>query len=216
MISSQEKDIARGNIHIIFILHLTNSNRIFICSWCFSRTFKCNCFSKLKMCFQGIFIGLHYINDYFHYRYSKYIQMKVSLWISSYMLFFSFNVVNGSSESAAVISSPINRAPAQGSTPKITEDPLNMTVARNEPVTLSCKAAGRPEPVIEWYRDSSLVKTAPTDPQSHRILLPDGSLFFLRAMQSKKEQDSGTYWCVASNKHGVARSTNATLEIACK
>ena len=129
---------------------------------------------------------------------------------------FSFNVVNGSSESAAVISSPINRAPAPGSPPKITEDPLNMTVARNEPVTLSCKATGRPEPVIEWYRDGSLVKTAPTDPQSHRILLPDGSLFFLRAMQSKKEQDSGTYWCVASNKHGVARSTNATLEIACK
>ena len=91
-----------------------------------------------------------------------------------------------------------------------------MTVARNEPVTMNCKAAGNPEPEIEWYRDGSLVRTAPTDPQSHRILLPDGSLFFLRAMQSKKEQDSGTYWCIASNSHGVARSKNATLEIACK
>ena len=124
--------------------------------------------------------------------------------------------VNGSSESAAVISSPINVMGPRGSLPKITEDPLNMTVARNEPVTLSCKAAGTPEPEIEWYKDGSLVRTAPTDPQSHRILLPDGSLFFLRAMQSKKEQDSGTYWCVASNSNGVARSQNATLEIACK
>ena len=91
-----------------------------------------------------------------------------------------------------------------------------MTVARNEPITLGCKAAGKPEPTIEWFRDGSLVRTAPHDPQSHRILLPDGSLFFLRAMQSKKEQDAGVYWCVASNENGVARSANATLEIACK
>jgi roundabout axon guidance receptor 2 len=121
---------------------------------------------------------------------------------------FCFAVKSDSTSAAAVIS--------VGSLPRIVEDPINMTVARNEPITLGCKATGKPDPTIEWFRDGSLVRTAPYDPQSHRILLPDGSLFFLRAMQSKKEQDAGVYWCVASNELGAARSANATLEIACK
>lgn len=102
------------------------------------------------------------------------------------------------------------------SPPKILENPLNITVIRNEPVTLSCKASGHPEPEIVWYKNGVPVKTAVDDPESYRIVLPDGSLFFLRAMQGKKEQDAGIYWCVASNSFGVARSDNASLEIACK
>ena len=103
-----------------------------------------------------------------------------------------------------------------GSIPTILQNPLNNTVIKNEPVTLDCRASGSPIPVIEWFKDGQLVATAPDDASSHRILLPDGSLFFLRAMQNKKEQDAGTYWCVASNTEGVARSSNATLDIACK
>ena len=121
------------------------------------------------------------------------------------------------SASATITASPVKFQDFKsGETPRITEHPLNMTIARNEPVTLSCKATGEPMPTIEWFRDGQPVKTAPEDPVSHRILLPDGSLFFLRAMQSKKEQDGGVYWCVASNEIGVARSNNATLETACK
>ena len=98
--------------------------------------------------------------------------------------------------------------------PHITEHPTSMTVPKNEPLTLNCKADGIPEPEIKWYKNGILVPTAPTNPESHRVILPTGSLFFLRVIQNKKEHDGGTYWCEATNKVGSARSKNATLEVA--
>ena len=55
------------------------------------------------------------------------------------------------------------------------------------------------------YKDGYEVLTAPSNPKSHRVILPTGSLFFLRVMQNKKEDVSWHYifaWSVFLDGHG--------------
>ncbi|XP_045107722.1 LOW QUALITY PROTEIN: roundabout homolog 2-like [Portunus trituberculatus] len=107
-----------------------------------------------------------------------------------------------------------SRAYGSFRSPRITEHPTDITVPKSEPATLNCKAEGKPQPVIRWFKDGQVVRTSPGDPKSQRVLLPTGSLFFLRVVHGRKEDDAGVYWCQASNQVGVVRSNNATLEIA--
>lgn len=90
-------------------------------------------------------------------------------------------------------------------------------MSKGEPATLNCKAEGRPTPTIEWYKGGERVETDKDDPRSHRMLLPSGSLFFLRIVHGRKSRpDEGVYVCVARNYLGEAVSHNASLEVASK
>ncbi|XP_048351334.1 roundabout homolog 1 isoform X6 [Sphaerodactylus townsendi] len=99
--------------------------------------------------------------------------------------------------------------------PKIVEHPSDLIVSKGEPATLNCKAEGRPAPTIEWYKGGERVETDKDDPRSNRMLLPSGSLFFLRIVHGRKSRpDEGVYVCVARNYLGEAVSHNASLEVA--
>ncbi|XP_045930075.1 roundabout homolog 2 isoform X3 [Micropterus dolomieu] len=108
-----------------------------------------------------------------------------------------------------------SRARFEDSTPRIVEDPSDLIVSKGEPATLNCKAEGRPAPSIEWYKDGERVETDKDDPRSHRMLLPSGSLFFLRIVHGRRSKpDEGVYTCVARNYLGEAISRNASLDVA--
>uniref|UniRef100_A0A3Q3NR77 Roundabout, axon guidance receptor, homolog 3 (Drosophila) n=2 Tax=Labrus bergylta TaxID=56723 RepID=A0A3Q3NR77_9LABR len=69
--------------------------------------------------------------------------------------------------------------------------------------------------MVEWYKDGERVETDREDPRSHRMLLPSGSLFFLRIVHGRRSKpDEGVYVCVARNYLGEAVSRNASLEVA--
>ena len=99
------------------------------------------------------------------------------------------------------------------SLPVITEQPQDVRVHRGAPATLSCGAYGVPAPTIAWYKDGERVNS---DAGDHTVLLPGGSLFFLRTLHNHRARDSGRYSCRAENQEGVVYSQTATLTVTCK
>nr|XP_054926797.1 protein sax-3-like isoform X2 [Dermacentor andersoni] len=96
-----------------------------------------------------------------------------------------------------------------GRAARITEQPVDVVVRKHEPVTLRCGADGDPPPRITWFHDGKTVRDSAT-----RMVLPEGQLFFLQVQHSRREQDTGLYWCTATNALGTARSRNASVELA--
>lgn len=112
---------------------------------------------------------------------------------------------------------PGSRPRLEDAAPRVVEHPSDLIVSKGEPATLNCKAEGRPTPMVEWYKDGERVETDREDPRSHRMLLPSGSLFFLRIVHGRRSKpDEGLYVCVARNYLGEAVSRNASLEVASK
>ncbi|KAI4813755.1 hypothetical protein KUCAC02_002985 [Chaenocephalus aceratus] len=110
-----------------------------------------------------------------------------------------------------------SRPRLEDAAPRVVEHPSDLIVSKGEPATLNCKAEGRPTPMVEWYKDGERVETDREDPRSHRMLLPSGSLFFLRIVHGRRSKpDEGLYVCVARNYLGEAVSRNASLEVASK
>uniref|UniRef100_A0A3Q3X5T4 Uncharacterized protein n=1 Tax=Mola mola TaxID=94237 RepID=A0A3Q3X5T4_MOLML len=108
-----------------------------------------------------------------------------------------------------------SRLRQEDSPPRIVEHPSDLIVSKGEPATLNCKAEGRPTPTVEWYKDGERVETDRDNPRSQRMLLPSGSLFFLRIVHGRRSKpDEGAYVCVARNYLGEAVSRNASLEVA--
>ncbi|XP_021173260.2 roundabout homolog 2 isoform X2 [Fundulus heteroclitus] len=108
-----------------------------------------------------------------------------------------------------------SRLRQEDSPPRIVEHPSDLVVSKGEPATLNCKAEGRPAPMVEWYKDGERVETNRENPRSHRMLLPSGSLFFLRIVHGRRSKpDDGNYVCIARNYLGEAVSRNASLEVA--
>uniref|UniRef100_A0A8C2WZ41 Roundabout guidance receptor 1 n=1 Tax=Cyclopterus lumpus TaxID=8103 RepID=A0A8C2WZ41_CYCLU len=108
-----------------------------------------------------------------------------------------------------------SRLRQEDTAPRIVEHPSDLIVSKGEPATLNCKAEGRPTPTVEWYKDGERVETDRDNPRSQRMLLPSGSLFFLRIVHGRRSKpDEGSYVCVARNYLGEAVSHNASLEVA--
>ncbi|KAG5843833.1 hypothetical protein ANANG_G00155090 [Anguilla anguilla] len=98
--------------------------------------------------------------------------------------------------------------------PRIVEHPSDLIVSKGSrpPSTARRRVA---QPTVEWYKDGERVETDREDPRSHRMLLPSGSLFFLRIVHGRRSKpDEGVYVCVARNYLGEAVSRNASLEVA--
>lgn len=95
-----------------------------------------------------------------------------------------------------------------GRPPVIKEHPSDAVVEKNSPAELTCSASGFPEPKISWYRNGVEIPS-----ERRRSILPNGHLYFIRTVSSKRKTDNGIYSCKAENRYGTVYSKNASLFI---
>ncbi|KAI1901975.1 hypothetical protein AGOR_G00039960 [Albula goreensis] len=92
--------------------------------------------------------------------------------------------------------------------PVFVEELEDQAVSLGEEVTLWCRLSGHPTPEVQWYKEARRLKT--TD--QIRLAVTDREFLSL-TIYSAKEEDLGSYRCVASNAMGQA-STSCTLIVS--
>ncbi|KAF7668293.1 hypothetical protein LDENG_00019580, partial [Lucifuga dentata] len=109
-------------------------------------------------------------------------------------------------------------SPAQPFSPFwLSLEPQDTLAIRGSPALLNCSVhsdAATPAR-IEWKKDGTFMSLVSDE---RRVVLPDGSLFFLHVVHSKHNKpDEGTYQCVATiDNLGSISSRTARLIVAGK
>lgn len=85
--------------------------------------------------------------------------------------------------------------------PHFLAKPSSMTVEENENITLPCKAAGFPRPVITWYRNGHMIE--------NRRQVRKGKL----VLNEIQFEDRGLYTCTAEN---ILGKVQLTVEVTVK
>lgn len=91
-----------------------------------------------------------------------------------------------------------------GHAPKFVHQPGNELVKVGEPKTIECPVEAEPEPEIRWFKDGQLLSS-----RASRLELTGNELMFI----SISEQDSGEYFCQATNLMGTIESERFKLTI---
>jgi hypothetical protein len=107
--------------------------------------------------------------------------------------------------------------------PVIVTHPSNTTVNRTHAITLECRVAGYPMPHVKWYKNGMLLslnvatfnRTDSTDRNSEFVFDEHAKYILLFGtdllIASTNANDTGTYYCEASNEHGSVSSAYASV-----
>ena len=84
----------------------------------------------------------------------------------------------------------------------IAKPPASITVKEKQNVTLPCKAAGFPQPVIRWYKNGHLIEDVRKQFKENYLII-----------KKIQFENRGTYTCTAENMLGrVELSANVTVK----
>ena len=82
--------------------------------------------------------------------------------------------------------------------PSFDSRPTNQTVIEGTNTTFHCTATGNPTPTITWMKDGKSVA------EGHTLSF------------ETSRNDSGKYWCLATNGLGESINTTVNLDVQCK